>query len=159
LLNLGREIQLPIDRSLQVEECKNYEEEARKLSQSIPLALKEIIQVVRNNIFRAHQVNKVYFDAKRRDVQFEVNQFVFVRNRELSNAEQNRAKKFCKKWIGPFKIISKFHDTYILDMPKRMIPKRHVVDLKPYFPRDTPVQKKDSVVSLKKDQKIRSAES
>jgi transposase InsO family protein len=142
LLNLGREIQLPIDRSLQVEKCEDYEEEARKSSQSIPLALKEIIKVVRNNIFRAHQVNKVYFDAKRRDVQFEVNQLVFVRNRALSNAEQNRAKKFGKKWIGPFKIISKFHDTYILDIPKRMISKRHVEDLKPYFPRDTPVQKK-----------------
>jgi hypothetical protein len=101
LLNLGREIQLPIDRSLQREECQDYLQEAQSLAQSLPFALKELIKVVRNNIFRAHQVNKVYFDAKRRDISFEVGQVVFVKNRELSKGEENRAKKFYKKWIGP----------------------------------------------------------
>jgi hypothetical protein len=156
LLNLGREIQLPIDRSLQSEQSQNYEAEAQKLAQEIPLALKQIIKFVRNNIFKAHQINKVYFDAKRRDVHFEVGQLVYVRNHELSNADKNRAKKFCKKWIGPFKILSKFQYTYILDMPKRLVPKRHVQDLKPFFPREVHAQKLDSIISLKKDQKINS---
>jgi transposase InsO family protein len=62
LLNLGREIQSPIDRSFQREECEDYLQEAQSLAQSLPFALKELIKVVRN-IFRAHQVNKVYFDA------------------------------------------------------------------------------------------------
>jgi hypothetical protein len=159
LLNLGREIQLPIDRSLQREECQDYLQEAQSLAESLPFALKELIKVVRNNIFRAHQVNKVYFDAKRRDISFEVGQMVFVKNRELSKGEENRAKKFYKKWIGPYKILSKFNNTYILDMPARMIPKRYVEDLKPFHERQLPVLKKDSVKSLKIDQKVDSIRS
>jgi hypothetical protein len=67
---------------------------------------------------------------------------VFVKNRELSKGEENRAKKFYKKWIGPYKILSKFHNTYILDMPARMIPKRYVEDLKLFHERQVPVLKK-----------------
>jgi hypothetical protein len=79
---------------------------------------------------------------------------VFVKNRELSKGEENRAKKFYKKWIGPYKILSKFNNTYILDMPARMIPKRYVEDLKPFHERQVPALKKDSVKLLKLDQKV-----
>ena len=140
LLNLGREIMLPIDRSLQTEECQNYELEARKLAESLPLGLKEIIKVARSNIIRAHQVNKVYFDAKRRDVNFNIGEKVWVRNHELSDADQNKAKKFCKKWIGPYKILKRHEYTYVLDMPHKMIPKRHVSDLKPFYERKINVE-------------------
>ncbi len=136
LLNLGREIQLPIDRALQADSCQNFEIERENLRKLIPESLHDIILKVKDNIIKAHQVNKVYFDAKRRDVSFKVGEKVLVRNNELSNAEQNKAQKFCKKWIGPFTIIKNYDNTYILDMPKRMIPKRHVSDLKPFFDRN-----------------------
>jgi hypothetical protein len=50
---------------------------------------------------------------------------VFVKNRELSKGEVN-----------------KFNNTYILDMPIRIIPKRYVEDLKPFHERQGPVLKK-----------------
>jgi hypothetical protein len=67
---------------------------------------------------------------------------VFVKNRELSKGEVNN-----------------FNNTYILDMPIRMIPKRHLEDLKPFHERQLPVLKKDSVKSLKIDQKVHSIRS
>jgi hypothetical protein len=67
---------------------------------------------------------------------------VFVKNSELSKGEVN-----------------KFNNTYILDMPIRMIPKQYVEDLKPFYERPVPVLKKDSVESLKIDQKVNSVRS
>jgi hypothetical protein len=67
---------------------------------------------------------------------------VFVKNRELSKGEVN-----------------KFNNTYILDMPIRMIPKPYVEDLKPFHQRQVPAVKKDSVKLLKLDQKVQSIRS
>jgi hypothetical protein len=67
---------------------------------------------------------------------------VFVKNREFSKGEVN-----------------KFHNTYILDMPIRMIPKRYLEDLKPCHERQVPALKKDSVKLLKLDQKVQSIRS
>jgi len=102
--------------------------------------LKHIISYVRDNIIRAHETNKKYFDATSRDFSFNVGEKVLIRNHELSDGECNRAKKFYKKWLGPFTILKKFGDTYHVeeeDFPINMNLKRHVSDLKPFFERKT----------------------
>jgi hypothetical protein len=137
LLNLGREIALPIDRSLQKNESIDFEKDARDLAKILPEQLKDILNFAKDRILKAHQRNKVIFDKSRRDISFEIGQLVYVRNHELSDADSNKSKKFTKKWIGPFKILKKFEMTYIIDLPGRLNPKRHISDLKPFFPRES----------------------
>jgi len=143
LLNLGREIALPIDRLLQIEECHNFEQVPSKLAVELPESLKHIITYARENILKAHDIHKKYFDAKRRDFSFNVGDNIFIRNHELSDDESNRAKKFYPKWLGPFKIFKKYGDIYHVEgenLPISMNPKRYVSDLKPFFERKTDVK-------------------
>jgi hypothetical protein len=137
LLNLGREIALPIDRSLQKNESTNFERDARDLAKILPEQLKDILNFAKDRILKAHQRNKIIFDKSRRDISFEIDKLVYVRNHELSDGDSNKAKKFTKKWIGPFKILKKQEMTYIIDLPGRLNPKRHISDLKPFFPRES----------------------
>jgi len=132
LLNYGREIPLPVDRALQAE--SNFD--SQKLASQLPSQLKDLISFVRNNIFRAHDQSKQYYDAGRREVSFEVGEKVWVRNHELSDGDAHRAQKFMPKFIGPFTIKKKFGDTYYLDVDGRLLPKRHVSELKAFHSRE-----------------------
>ena len=134
LLNLGREIQLPIDRQLSQDTSQHSEEAIRSLISAFPNSLKHIITAVRDRIRRKHQINKVYYDKKRREVEFDIGQQVWVLNHPQSSAPNHKCAKFEPKFIGPYKILHKSNDTYTLDMPKKMVPKRHVSQLKLYYP-------------------------
>jgi hypothetical protein len=136
LLNLGREIALPVDRALQAQPSQNYDQIASQLSNEVPQLLSELIQKVRQNVSNAHIINKKYFDFKRRERAFKVGDRVWVRNHQLSNADTNTVQKFLPKWIGPYRVLSKFENTYKLDLEPRMIPKRHISDLKPFVERE-----------------------
>jgi hypothetical protein len=136
LLNLGREIALPIDRVLQAHPSQNYDQIASQLSNEVPQLLSDLIQKARQNVSNAHIINKKYFDLKRRERSFKVGDRVWVRNHQLSNADTNTVQKFLPKWIGPYRILSEFENTYKLDLEPRMIPKRLISDLKPFVERD-----------------------
>lgn len=133
LLMLGREISLPIDRSLSPDLSVDYEKDAKEIAQNTPNALKELIQEVRKNISHKQDLNKIYHDQIRRNYDFKEGQFVWVRNNQLSDSSAKISKKFCDKWIGPYKIVRKRELTYYLAMPKQYVDKRHVSDLKPYY--------------------------
>ncbi len=51
----------------------------------------------------------------------------------MSDADKGINQKFSPKWIGPFVILKKNFDTYTVDVDNKMIPKRHVSDLKPFY--------------------------
>jgi hypothetical protein len=59
ILNLGREIQLPFDRAMQ---SNSSSVNVQELAQSIPDNLRIIIESVRQDIVKAHEMNKKYFD-------------------------------------------------------------------------------------------------
>lgn len=132
LLMLGREIPLPVDRELVTGPDISIEE-VKKIARSVPKSLQEMLKITRDKILRKHQLNKSYFDIKRREISFEVGEKVWVLKHSLSNAAEHKTSKFEPKYMGPFEILSKKNDTYNLKMPKKMIPKRHVSDLKAYF--------------------------
>jgi hypothetical protein len=69
ILNLGREIQLPFHRAMQSSSCSVNVQE---LAQSIPDNLKIIFESVRQNIVKAHETNKKYFDQSHRPFSFQV---------------------------------------------------------------------------------------
>lgn len=132
LLNLGREISLPIDRELNPEISLDYEKDAKEIAKTIPTSMSTLINDVKSRIKHVQEVNKFYHDEKVRHCEFNVGDYVWVRNHQLSDAANKVAKKFAKKWIGPYKIILKRDLTYCLQMPKHLVDKRHVSDLKAY---------------------------
>jgi len=156
LLFLGREINLPIDRSLHPEMSEDYVKDAREIAKSTPAKLQELIKDIRENISHVQQVNKFYFDEKCRNFQFKEGDRVWVRNNQLSDGANNISKKLCAKWIGPYKIVLKRDLTYYLNMPKKFVDKRHVSDLKPYYEPKPKVQK--PVVSLRQIVTVREPE-
>jgi hypothetical protein len=133
VLNLGREICLPIDRALRTDITECTEEEIQEFSRRLPLSIQSLISEVKSNILKVHETNKKYFDLKRRDEQFFVGQKVWIKNHQLSDADKGINQKFLPKWIGPFVILKKNFDTYTVDVDNKMIPKRHVSDLKPFY--------------------------
>jgi len=139
MLNLGREITLPFDRSIQVQ--NDSEESSIDLKiQAIELDqyLKDLIKWVRHNMEKAQVSYKKYYDQNHRESTFKEGQLVLVRNNVKSDKEAGFAKKLAPKWIGPFIIVTQVTPvTYSV----RTYPEnysggiRHVQDLKPYFPR------------------------
>jgi len=131
VLNLGREIPLPFDRQMQTKDSEQTQEEI----QEIPGKLKEIIKVVRENIVKAHEANKVAYDRNHREDLFKTGDYVLIANHSLSSKEDGIMQKLTPRWIGPFllgKRISKV--TFdILRIPQlTTIGKRHVSQLKPH---------------------------
>lgn len=133
LLVLAREIVLPVDRDLVTEESTFPLEKIKEIAKSVPKSLQSVLEHVRDNIRRKHQINKSYYDSKRREISFNVGEKVWVKKHSLSNKAEHKTWKFEPKYAGPYEIISKNNDTYTLKMPKKMINKRHVSDLKAYF--------------------------
>lgn len=138
LLNLGREIQLPIDRSLQVGNSALDDNSVLNSLKEMPKSLLEVINWVRNNIINAHAQNKVIYDKSHREVTYKIDDMVLMRNNQVSSAEKHVTAKLLPKWVGPYRICKVISPlTYILDLPKscKLNNKRHVSDLKPYFQR------------------------
>lgn len=109
------------------------EEDRVEFARKLPESVRQFIQEVKTKIAKVHAVNKKYFDAKRREEIFKIGQKVWIRNHQLSDADKNINSKFLPKWLGPFQILSRNFDTYTVDVDSKLIPKRHVSDLKPFF--------------------------
>ncbi|OXA37697.1 Transposon Tf2-8 polyprotein [Folsomia candida] len=135
ILNLGREVALPIDRALKTDITQWSEEERLDFAKKLRESIRDLISRVKVRIAKVHESNKKYFDLKRREEVFQVGQEVWIRNHAQSDKDSNINQKFLPKWLGPFKILKRNADTYTMDVCSRLIPKRHVSDLKPYFSR------------------------
>ena len=138
LLNLGRQLPMPFDRNLQMDRNENHEEIIQELS-DLPEKLKEIISWVRENIVKSHALNKQNYDKKHREVKYEVGELVLIKDTTLSEKDTGVMKKFANRWMGPVMISGKVTDlTYEITNidTKKLIGKRHVADLKPYFQRE-----------------------
>jgi hypothetical protein len=136
LLNLGREIPLPIDRNLQ-SGLSESAENPKEVATQMPSKMKPIVDYVKTCMKKAKEKQKKYYDKTHRDVRFKINDLVYIRNHPISDKIENIAAKLEKKWIGPHKVIEVLTPvTYKLEInDSRMIPIRHVHDLKPFIAR------------------------
>ena len=137
LLNLGREIPMPVDRNLQIDEESNLEEKIQGLSH-VPDQLKEIIKWGRDNIIKTQEQNKVLYDKSHREARYEPGELVLVKNHILSSKEDGIMQKLANRYSGPYLISKQITPvTYqLVTVPeKKCIGKRHVADLKPFVQR------------------------
>ncbi len=156
LLVLGKEIVLPVDRIFYNEDKDLSMEAISKIAKSVPESLQAIMKTVRDKIRRKHQINKTYYDSKRREVHFDVGQKVWVLKHPLSKMSEHKTSKFEPKYDGPYEILSKNNDTYILNLPKKMTPKRHISDLKIYNePVVTLCEEREKVASVEYNETAR----
>jgi len=86
-----------------------------------------IIKQAQDNLKKAQERQKLYYDKKRSNVTFEKGQLVLLSTEGLSlkhQSIQNNAsskKKFTPKWIGPFEIMDKLSENVMkLKLPKHM---------------------------------------
>lgn len=138
VIMLGRQLKLPIDRALQGKTNSDYDADAEKMMSEFPDSMNEILNFVKSQMRETQARNKHYYDQKHREFEFEVGDLVWVRNQTKSDAFQGITGKLLQKWIGPYKVLSKKGMTYELNMEKPFVPRRHIVDLKPYVRRQTP---------------------
>lgn len=143
LLNLGREIPLPIDRNMQERETETPEELVEKLTQ-VPEKLKEIISWVKDNILQTQEKNKKLYDKGHVQARYNVGDLVLVKNHVISSKDDGIMQKLANRYDGPYLIAKEitpvtFHLHTIPD--KKFLGKRHVADLKPFVQRQTQAYK------------------
>lgn len=87
----------------------------------------------------AHERSKNNYNLRRREVRYEVGQYVWRRNKVLSDATKNFSAKLAPKYVGPFRIRKRIgYLTYELVDGDRSVGNWHVQDLKPYLGDDPP---------------------
>jgi hypothetical protein len=142
LLNLGRELPTPFDRTLQAESDFENElliEELRNL----PEKLGKVIDFVRKNIILAHDKNKTYYDKSHRPISFETGELVLIKNHIQSKKIDAITKKLAPKWIGPYKIDKKLTEVsynIVTVKENKLLGKRHVSEIKPFVKRMSNLQ-------------------
>ena len=142
LLNLGRQIPLPVDRNLQNDEERDPELVIQELNQ-VPEKLKSIIHWVRDNIIASQKENKKLYDRNHTMARYEPGDMVLVKNHSISNQEEGIMQKLSNRYSGPFMIGKQITPVTfsILTVPeKKCIGKRHVADLKPFVQRLSHIQ-------------------
>ena len=86
----------------------------------------ELIELAKQNMKKAQERQKKYYDKKRVEIQFNVGDQVLLASRDipLKHAQvvnNNERPKLVPRWIGPFTIIEKVGSTsYRLDLPTSM---------------------------------------
>jgi len=138
LLNLGRQIPIPFDRGLQIFYAHDTNEQIEDLK-AVPEKLKSVISWVKDNIVAAHLGNKKHYDKKHRHHDFYVGDMVLIKNHILSSQEEGIMQKLAPKWLGPFRLEKQLTgNTFVIrDVDKKKeIGKRHVMDIKPFIPRE-----------------------
>jgi len=136
ILNLGRDIMTSFDRNMQGTSVESNDLIVNQLKE-VPQKLFSVIVDVRENMKIAREQNKLYYDAKHRDVTFNVGDQILCRTHILSNKDSGVMKKLAPKWVGPF-LISKVVDNVVYlisDLNGKIVGKKHVSDLKPYVNR------------------------
>ena len=131
-LNMGRQLQFTFDREFsqldQVDDATRIQE--LKL---LPEKMRKAIAFARENIKKAQEVNKKYYDRKRQDHSFKTGDKVLIKNHEVSSKAKKRTKKMLPVWIGPFELGEQKNElTFeLLRIPdKSFYTIRHVCEMK-----------------------------
>jgi len=135
ILNLGRQIRLPIDRQFQLE--NGEKPDPLRIAEWLPVELKELRNFVLKNMNIAYKSRKKFDDKKRQPCKFKVGDKVLLRTHTLSNAEEKVTKKLCKKWCGPFVITREVTPGLTFELKHEdsdiSIGVHHVYHFRPYF--------------------------
>nr|KYP63313.1 hypothetical protein KK1_017882 [Cajanus cajan] len=104
-----------------------------------------VLEELRANICKAQSRMKQQVDKKRRDVNFEVANWVYLKAQpyRLKSLAKRRNEKFAPRFYGPFQVVDKVGTVaYKLQLPEssRIHPVFHVSKLKKAIPPETQVQ-------------------
>jgi transposase InsO family protein len=96
--------------------------------------LERIFADVKARLARAHEANATRYNLRRRPQEFHVDDQVWKRNFQLSDAAADISAKLSPKYTGPYTITSKISPTVykLIDSNGRDIGRWHVSDLKEY---------------------------
>ena len=95
----------------------------------------ESLSQARQHLHVAQNRQKQYADTRRRELEFNIGDKVWLANTRLPLTTSTQVRKLAPRWIGPFPIIAKISPlAYKLDLPPhiRIHPVFHVSQLKPY---------------------------
>jgi hypothetical protein len=106
-----------------------------------PEVLKDVekqVQMVRESLKVAETRQKSYADKRRRDLSFEVGDFVYLKVSPMRGTRRFKVKgKLAPRYVGPFKIVDRRGDvTYQLELPPQLSDVHdvfHVSQLKKYL--------------------------
>jgi hypothetical protein len=106
-------------------------------SKNSPRSRKQV-QIVRENLKKAHSRQKSYDDNRRRELIFEVGDFVYLKVSLMRGMKRFKVKgKLSPHYIGPFKILErKCEVAYQLELPNSLSDVHdvfHVSQLKKYL--------------------------
>ena len=152
LLNLGREIALPIDRQMHNEP----QEDPAEVAAALPEKLKEIVSYVNTCMDRARAQNKVYFDRTRVNFKLKVGDMAFIRNHPFSSSEERKVAKFYPKWLGPYKVLEELTPvSYRLEVNDcKILDVQHIQNLKPFYKRNPDDKGSASLSQIPADKQI-----
>ena len=90
-----------------------------------PEVLKEAekqVQVIRRNLREAQSRQKSYADVRRRDLSFEIGDFVYLKVSPMRGVKRFNAKgKLAPRYIGPFKVAERMGEVaYKLELPEKL---------------------------------------
>lgn len=128
LLALGRNIKGPLERLIKpIPDTSAYDTLQKQ---------QEIQEEVHRHIGVAKSRQARYYNARRRDVHFEVGDLVWVRAHPLSKAESKFSAKLAPRWLGPAKVEKRLGPiTYRISgvLSDGKSDTVNVVNLKPFF--------------------------
>ncbi|CAL8085376.1 unnamed protein product [Orchesella dallaii] len=103
MLNLGREISLPFDRS--VEEYNDDFDSRIQYQSELVNKLSSVYALARLRIEKSQIQQKTYYDKRHKTFNPKVGDLVLLRTHYLSDKSKRFCKKFGYRWSGPCKII------------------------------------------------------
>ena len=125
-VQFGRNPNLPV---MSIETQQN--ETATRIMKNIQKA----IVVADGNIKKAQIRQAHYYNKGKKEVTFKLGDLVLLSTRNIIFRNDVTARKFQKKYIGPFTIVGRNDDNYILNIPNnlKIFPKFHISLLKKYY--------------------------
>jgi transposase InsO family protein len=97
--------------------------------------LVKLYRQVKTNLEKAHQKNEKHYNLRRRELSFDIGQYVLKRNFTQSNASRFYSSKLAPQYVGPYRIKHKVSPVVyqLEDANGKSIGNWHVKDLKPYY--------------------------
>ena len=109
----------------------------------------EKVKVIRQRLQTAQSRQKSYADNRRKDLEFEVGDKVFLKVTPLRSLTAGKGKKLHPRYVGPFKILQRVGNVaYRLELPtslSRVHDVFHVSMLKKYYPDPTHILKPEEI--------------
>lgn len=98
-------------------------------------SLSTLVEKVHQKMKQAAGKNKALYDLRRKNLEFEVGEWVWKKNFAQSSAADAIAGKLCKRFTGPFRIVKKTSPVVyqLCNHDGDDVGVWHISDLKPYF--------------------------